>query len=311
MPCPGPVIRSVRGIALIIVAMVGALTVPNLTGHRISGLGTAVAIPPPPRVGDCLLRNDPVTLLPEVGADEATPRLPCSSPHDGEIILLATTLHEFPMIKQGGTRFPDPALCAEAAYPYLGVHRMTEGGVRSALLGPWWPASIGRFGFLSPSPLQRRAGQTWLACVLSSPQGVVTGSAAAVLHDRASRNPVAFCLPGTNVLLDVSISCGRPHAMEVLGWRVADESVGGQRPLDTSCAELAVRMTGMRDPTARGQLSVAAVVGHYDTNGILQAGYGPGPHSELNCAACTISAAGTRMLDGTLTGLGDAPLPWA
>jgi hypothetical protein len=114
-----------------------------------------------------------------------------------------------------------------------------------------------------------------------------------------------------DVLLDIAISCLRPHAMELLGWRVADESVGGQRPLDQSCVELARRMTGMSDPTAGGELRVAAIVTHYDVNGILTAGYGSGPHSELNRAACTVSRTGSRLLAGTLTGLGDAPVPWA
>ena len=50
----------------------------------------------------------------------------------------------------------------------------------------------------------------------------------------------------------------------------------------------------MSDPTAGGDLQVAAIVIHYDTYGVLRDGYGPGPHSELNRAACAMSATGSR-----------------
>ena len=60
-----------------------------------------------------------------------------------------------------------------------------------------------------------------------------------------------------------------------------------------------------------GALLVAAIVTHYDGQGVLRDGYGPGPHSELNRAVCAISPTGPRLLAGTLTGLGDAPVPWA
>ena len=150
-----------------------------------------------------------------------------------------------------------------------------------------------------------------MACLLVSPQGAVTGSSAGVFAGPVRRNPLAVCRPGADVLLDIAISCRRPHVMELLGWRVADESVGGKRPLDASCVDLARRMTGRPDPTADGALQVAAIVIHYDAYGVLHNGYGPGPHSELNRAACAMSATGSRLLGGTLTGLGEAPIPWA
>ena len=122
---------------------------------------------------------------------------------------------------------------------------------------------------------------------------------------------MALCRPGMSVLLDVSIACHAQHRMEIFGWRVADESVGGQRALDQSCEALVSRATGMSDTTAGGALRVAAIVIHYDAQGILQDGWGPGPHSERNLAACTVTAIGERKLAGSLTGLDSRPVPWA
>lgn len=235
----------------------------------------------------------------------------CGDSHQGEIVRIAMDVGEFPVTTLSGVAVPDLAACRDAAYPYLGMRSPTEAGDRSNLLGPWSPPSIGSYGFVRPDSLQRRAGQRWVACVLSSPQGEVRGSAREIYAGPARENPFAVCSPGTNVLLDLAVPCRRPHPMEILGWRSADESAGGQRPLDQSCAELAGRVTGMADPTAAGALRVAAVVIHYDSQGILRPGFAPAPHSELGRAACTVSAAGTRVLDGSLVGLGDGPLPWA
>ena len=236
--------------------------------------------------------------------------VPCGDPHQGEILLTAMDVTEFPVTTMSGVAVPDLAACRDAAYPYLGARSPNEAGDRSNLLGPWSPPSTGSYGFLSPDSLQRRAGQRWVACVLSSPQGEVRGSVRGIYSGSARSSPLAVCSPGTDLLLDLTVPCTRPHPMEILGWRSADESVGGQRPLDRSCMELASRVTGMADPTAGGALRVAAAVIHYDSSGILQQGFAPGPHSELGRAACTVSAAGTSVLVGSLVGLGDGPLPW-
>jgi hypothetical protein len=75
---------------------------------------------------------------------------------------------------------------------------------------------MGTFEFSSPDSLQRRVGQQWFACVLLSPEGIVTGEE-----------------------------------------------------------------------------------------------FASAPHSELTRAARTVSAIGPRLLGGSLTGLGDVPVPWA
>jgi hypothetical protein len=306
--------RRAAGLALVIVVVLAALTVPQLTGIRIAGLPVALSIPPVPAVGDCLRQRESaagVTHLANGMGPVAPMTVPCVQPHDAQVIFLTLDPGQFPVLERSGGQYPDLGACGDAAYPFLGVRPPTDAGDRSDLLGPWRPASMGTSRFLSPDALQRRVGQSWLACLLVSPQGVVTGSSAGVFAGPVRSNPLALCRPRANVLLDMAISCSRPHALELIGWRVADESVGGQRPLDQSCTELARRLTGMRDPTAGGALLVAATVTHYDATGTLRDGYAPAPHSELNRATCVITPTGPRLLAGTLTGLGDAPVPWA
>ena len=46
------------------------------------------------------------------------------------------------------------------------------------------------------------------------------------------------------------------------------------------------------------------------TDGAVHEGWGPG-HGGPYRAACTISTITARLLAGSLTGLGDAPVPWA
>ena len=305
--------RRAPGVLLVIAVIIAALLAPSIAGRRIAGIPTALLVPRAPEIGDCLaatvrdIRSSDAVPL----ADDAAPQLvPCSSEHAGEIISV-DRFADFPTITRGAAHYPDLSVCARASHEYLGVRSPTEVGDRSEMLGPWNPASMGSYGFLSPTPLQRRAGQSWLACVLSSSWGPVSATTAGIYSGEGRANPLAVCRPGISVLLDVSIACREPHRMEIFGWRVADESVGGKRPLDESCVALVSRATGMSDITAGGALQVATIVIHYDAHGNLRDGWGPGPHSERNRAACTVSPSDERKLAGSLTGLGVRPVPWA
>ncbi len=65
----------------------------------------------------------------------------------------------------------------------------------------------------------------------------------------------------------------------------------------------------MADPTARGALrSVVAYL--RVTDGVVREGWGPGRGGPYR-AACTISTVTARLLTGSLTGLGNAQVPWA
>src|SRR6478736_8579137 len=159
--------RRAAGFALVMVVLVVALTVPALPGVRIAGSPIAVVVAPVPDVGDCLRRtqSDPTIAAAVPGIERVAPLLTvnCGLPHDAQVISLAQNPDHFPMTKgAGGARYPDLSACGDAAYPFLGVRALNEAGDRSDLLGPWSPASMGSFLFLSPDPMQLRIGQRWL-----------------------------------------------------------------------------------------------------------------------------------------------------
>ncbi len=305
--------RRLIGVALLVLAVMAASVLPAAGGKRIAGEAVAAQIAPPPQVGDCLAsRNGLASTSAEVGfgisSDYAT--VDCGTPHLGEVIGVGPR-SSYPLDSRGPVTVPDLGECIEIANGYLGVAHSLEPGDRSPLLGPWRPASTGRLDFLGPDALQQRAGQDWLACVLVSRQGRVSGSVAGMYAGPARVNSLATCRPDVNVRLDLVVPCREPHAMEVFGWRVADETSGGQRTLDASCRLLVERLTAMPDPTAGGALEVRTVILHLDHNGVLQDGYPPVPGNGTGRAICTVAAAPPRMLDGSLTGLGDGPVPLA
>jgi hypothetical protein len=299
--------RQSSGLGLVIVVLLAAVMVPAIAGREIAGNAMALSIPAAPHVGDCLLgvALDPVS---GAAADPAPRSVPCSSAHDGEVIIqTATVTTGDSTSKVGGGDVPDVAACADTAYWYLGVHPLDAAGERSALLGPWWPAFSADFEALIPSPLQLRIGQSWAACVMTSPHGLIIGSAAHLFGEPPRASPIALCTPRREILLEVAVSCTDPHTTEVLGWRVAAEGTI-QTTFVQSCAELARRITGMTDPTAGGALIIAVDLIR-GTDGVVRQGWGPG-HGGEHQAACTISTASARLLAGSLMGLGNASVPW-
>jgi len=154
-------VRRLWAIALLVVAIVTALTVPNLAGQRVPGQSTALPISAPPEIGDCVLsaeappkrrRNAAEAPVAAAGADavRGTSRIvPCSGPHRGEIISLAADVADvagFPSRQIGGADIPDIAACADAAYPVPRLRPLTQAGLRSDLVDPggrqpWGPSS--------------------------------------------------------------------------------------------------------------------------------------------------------------------------
>jgi len=299
--------RRPLGIGVVLVVLTAALVTPIFSGHRIGGRAAAVEIAAQPVVGDCLLdiRRDPGS----AGVADGQPTVvPCTVPHHGEIITQTATMAAAPTSRSGGGQVPSLAACAKTAYWYLGVHPLDWVGQRSVSLDSWWPAFAADFGMLRPSPLQRRVGQSWVACVMTSPHGLIRGSTAHLYGGTPRPSPIALCSPTAEIVLYESVSCDRPHATEIVGWRVADQSSAHQATFEQSCTELVGRMTGRTDTGADGALRVAVAIIR-STDGLAREGWGPG-HSGPYRAACTIGTAGPRLLTGSVIGLGDAPLPW-
>jgi hypothetical protein len=289
---------------VIFVVLLAALLTPLIGGRKVAGTAGPLLIPPAPQVGDCLLHVPAAA-----GADPAAQTVSCSSGHDAEVIIATATVIGYPTRKRGGGEVPDVAACANTAYWYLGVHPPDLTGERSAVLGPWWPAFSADFALLTPGPLQLRIDQSWVACVLVSQHGLITGSTAHLYGGPPRSSPIPLCSQDREIVLYVAVRCDQPHTTEIMGWRVADESTYAQGSFDQSCAELAQRITGMTDPTAQGALT-STVEFVRSSDGVIHQGWGPNAPAPYR-AACTISSAEPRLLSGTLTGLGNAPVPWS
>ncbi len=300
--------RQWSGLALVAAVLLAAVAVPTVAGRKTAGNAVALLGPAAPRGGDCLLDVSPDRGSRTAAAPAPLP-VPCSSAHDGEIITATATVIGVSISKKGGGDVPDVEACANTAYWYFGVHPPDRAGERSAVLGRWWPAFSATFRILLPSPLQLRVGQSWSACVMISPHGSIVGSPAHVFGGPPQPSPIALCTPQTAIMLDVAVPCNQPHTTEILGWRVAEEDTAIQGSFDQSCAELAARITGMSDPSAGGALR-SAVEYLRVADGLVHEGWGPGQGGPYR-AACTISTTAAHLLAGSLTGLGNAPVPWA
>lgn len=299
--------RRAGGLGVVMTVLLVALVVPALGGRRIGGTPTAIAVTAAPAVGDCLLQVAPDPAE-RPGAGDQLRLVPCALPHDGEVITVSGIGSATPVSGVVDRPVRDLAACASTAYQYFGVHPLDGENERSALLGTWWPGFAATFAMLRPGSTQVRSGQAWSACVLSSPHGSTAGTAAQLYGGSPRSSPFALCTSATDIGRYRSIPCRHPHSMEILGWRVTDESARGAAEFGESCNQLARRVTAMDDPSARGALRVAVVVIRADAGQVLE-GWGPG-HAGPYRAACTISVAVPRQLTGSLTGLGDGPLPW-
>ena len=225
--------RSV-GLGVVVAVLLVALIGPMRGGRRIAGTVAPPILSPAPQVGECVQAGAPGSGSAEL---QMTQLVPCSQAHLGEVIT-KTAVGSDPAVG-GRRRSPRPnlAACATTAYKYLGARRVDSGGDRSPLLGPWWPAFAALFQLLGPGPLQRRAGQSWNACVMVGSHGPIGGGTAHLFTGATpQRNPIALCVPRGRVAPPMSISCDQPHPREILGWRVADAGTDAATSFARSCA---------------------------------------------------------------------------
>jgi hypothetical protein len=170
-------------------------------------------------------------------------------------------------------------------------------------------------GLLGPDIWQYLAGQKWIACVIYPRAAPYSGTVRGGLAGPAA---AAFgcCQDGLEPAPQQRVSCAGPHQSET--FAIATNADVDPGVLDSSCRELVTTATGMRDPTAGGELAVEVVVGGSfgvsTQPGTPSAGspvFADPVDSERGQAACVISVVVDRHLLGSLTGLGDGPVPWA
>ena len=321
------------GTAVVVLALLAAFIVPNFAGRRIDGSATRVPIPDPPQVGQCLLadingQRSAFNYMQVVVA--AAPVGPCADANYGEVVSVTADHHDFPSTVVNRMRHPESLACQPIARQYLGWPTppvsATDGseGVDSTLsptgahggaLGPWWPVSTGFVGLLGPDISQYLSGQKWIACVVYPRAGEYSGT---VRGGRAGPAAAAFgsCQDGAESAVQRRVSCRGPHDTEI--FAIASRVDADSDVLTATCRELVASATTMADPMAGGALAVEVMIrGSFgDSARPINPGSGSPVFedpvdAERGQVACAISVVGDRKLVGSLTGLGDGPLPWA
>jgi hypothetical protein len=218
-------------------------------------------------------------------------------------------------------------------------------GRLTGLAGHWTLAASYTVGLVGPTVRQRSAGQHWGACVAyavgtastqpgtPAPVGYEgslrdafgSGAPPAVLGRCGTDNAVTLLAPHSSAW---STPCTSRHNREILAYRIppqgtattAEESATATRD-NNDCRLLAQRFLHRSDPSADGQLQVAAgpVVSSREFGVSFTLTVDPAgnvvatdPSSADAGAACLIApAAPTRALGRSLLGIGTGEMPWA
>lgn len=302
------------GFAVMIVTLfaVVVISVRVDAGRGITG-SAVVGTVPPPVVGQCLLEQ-PGRFGGWGFGEPVYPALrlaSCSGYRWGEVVAilpgaLATPTSITTTDGTGApvTEIPNQSLCDRHKRAYLGT--------ASAPTTQWrWDLLIGTVAAVGPTSLQRMAGQSWVACVITPEAGTLGTSARYVGSVQNALNtgvlPVVFatCSTTASAAGILPAPCDQPHHLEVFG--VATTSPGDIQPgLDARCLALVRWLMRTPDPTKLGLLRVRAFTTHIDPSGAAVEGLG------LNGdATCIVEPADQHNLHGTLFGLGLNPIPWA
>lgn len=283
---------------LIVAVCVVTMVLPNLNGRESTGSPVAMVLPAPPVLGSCA-----VAFIPEPAADRVAPgvaRAPavrfgrCSEEMLGEVVSVD------PKGLAAVPTYPDQLDrgCRGAADAYLGPAfayairtESTAGGLAVWHIAVGWSAV-----HVWPTALERAAGRTWSACLIVAANGrPYRGTVAEQRLAGSIPDEFGVCTERTWELSVGTTSCADPHPMQLMGETDIMGAGLTDEHLHDACVDVAKSVTGAEDPTAGGELRV--VLGARST-----------PDAQ---ARCYLVATGERMLDGSLIGLGDGPVPWA
>ena len=284
----------VAGILLLVLAAVAVLLSRAAT-TRLAGQPVAVAIEPPPAVGDCVqglkpgagptsAGNSQFVLIPY--ADFG----PCGGSVQGEVISVQATaalddqvsLAAYNDLTQG---------CAQGVQEFLGADHLTTSTGSARFIG-WEPAVRYSSQIIGPDPTQRAAGRRWSACVIGSAvEATYRGELHGVLRVGQIPNGFGYCL--NSVVVADWTPCGTAHFAQVLGWGAPTDRMDGAVGTDNECATVAARMMRAADPSKGGQL-VVGPIGSTAPGAVL---------------ACGVHRADGRALTGSVLGIANGTLP--
>lgn len=304
---------------MLLLVLVAAAVVPNIATKVIAGKPIAAPVPGPPNVGACVTSVPPVDLFTDSGSKYLI--LPvlqygtCVANHYGEI---TAVLQHLPLQKNpSASPLEGPGYellnrCPSASLEYLGLADPAAGNATDP--AAWVPALNANFVFAGPDPRQKAAGQNWGACVLVANPGTNNAavSFAGPLQNAvaSARLPALFGSCSANLsVLSAPESCSDWHTDQILGQADLTTSDSSPAVRLATCRNIALRVTGMPDPTAGGRLQVEVFIDRVNADGSRGASSGPLAKGETVYGTCGIHAAGRARLNDSLIGLGTAPVP--
>lgn len=299
------------GLAVMLATFLAVAILANVEGRR--GV-TGSAVPGPPIIGACLLDQTDETGGWGFGKPPypALHVAPCSGPRWGEVVsVLPNALTSSTSVlttDASGTQVTDNPVqhrCDDSKFVYLGV-----GAVSRPQFGSWF-LRTGDIAAVGPSAVQRAAGQSWVACIVTPRNGHsatrYTGSVRNILVNGAL--PVAFATCSQLALGPAGIlpaRCDQAHRVEIFGYATTSLR-DTQAQLNASCLELVRSLMRNSDPTKKGLLRIRAFTTHIDlSTGATTEGLGSNGD-----ATCIVGSFDQHQLIGTLFGLGRNPIPWA
>ncbi len=260
-------------------------------------------IPAPPRVGQCLLQPPPNPAV-VVGGGGSYRLGRCSASHYGEVAEVVDGT-KAKVQTPAGLAYSLPPCADESAYLGWAPPVPARPQVR------WRSIEVNTIT-MDPTVLQRAFGQHWVICVVipSTPGASYRGSVKNALSTGRLPASYAQCVISLRSP-NWETPCDQPHRYEIFGTAVLSDGYRDQRSLDADCLAIVRSSSGMADVTAAGALAVTAVPFHWDAVGDQQPGWPAVQADQAAEAVCAIGATGSRVLTGTLFGIGAHPLPWA
>lgn len=299
--------RRLAGIVVVLLALCAVVVVPALDGRRVAGSAVALSFPDPPKVGDCLREPFPLTGVQSGSPAEISVTSvnlgACDTSTSGEVVVFWETRADAE--QAAPSRFGGP--CYRQAAEYAGLQSGASTDLPGApTAGPVrWKPTIGFTPYLVvPGELERRAGRTWVACLVVPVGGVAYSG---TLRDAVQRGLPAqygLCFDSANFdLLPKVLLCDQPHAAELLatGW-IPDRSQVSFDDIGKACQRIAGRLIGSADPTKDQALRIVA--------GRLTLQSDGRPDGPLTIS-CSVTGAGLEQLAGSVIGLGERPVPVA
>lgn len=302
--------RRSAGFAVLLAVIIAAPIVPALGGQHLTGAALRGPIPDPPVVGDCLgdVPSQPsamVLSLPVFAEQTGS----CGDDNVGAIVAVVPKVYFSPPTLDNGTSVAQAVDCDPLVQDYLGWSTPTDASSgnasESSALVQWHPPTTIDSGLLGPDLAQYIYGQRWVACVVYPEFGPFRGSIRGSVRDGHNAEALASCqaMPDGTALQPTS--CSQPHRAETFGVvAVSDQNAN----LEPSCLALVHRLTGMSDVSSGGALIVGAVITSDSAQNSASTLHPAGPQEYE--ATCLATVAGSRLLVGTLIGLGDRRLPW-